>query len=76
MGKNLNLKAMYEHLRCGRTVNVNGCKIYRRRSRRGDRDYFFWERFGSSANKVTMQDLRWICKVIAKSTDYSYTLIS
>ena len=76
MCKTQNLKAMYEHLRCGRTINVNGCKIFRRRSRRGDRDYFFWEFFGSSANRVSMQELRWICKVIAESDDYEFEILN
>lgn len=73
--KTKNLKRMYNDLRLGAIIDCNGCQIYRDYSERDKREYFFWRHYGASANRVTLSDLRWIVKVIAKSKDYSYEIL-
>lgn len=72
--KTENLKRMYNDLRLGAIVDCNGCRIYRAEGSRGY-DLFFWRYYGSSANRVSLSNLRWILKVIAESVDYSYQIV-
>lgn len=72
--KTKNLRAMYDALRLGAIVDCNGCQIYRTKGSRGY-DLFFWRSFGSSANRVSLSELRFIVKKIAQSVDYSYKII-
>lgn len=80
MNKTENLKSMYEALKAGLEVNCNGCHIFRAESRHKSRNgrypqLFFWHYYGSSAIKVSMSNLRWLCSVIAESNDYSFTIV-
>lgn len=75
MTKTERLKQMYKDLAMGKTIRVNNCEIWRAKARNGRHDYFFWQCYGRAAEPVTMRDLRWICKVIADSKDYEYTII-
>lgn len=81
--KTKNLKQMYEDLRDGCTVKCNGCEIWRSepythygngkpQKRPG---YLHWYYYGSSANRVSISELRWILNVIAKSPDFAYEII-
>jgi hypothetical protein len=75
------LKNMYDDLKNGYTVYCNGCKIWmgesdRKSSNGRYRTWIFWENYGRSAERCTLQGLRFIVKVIAKSDDYSYTAVN
>lgn len=80
MNKTERLKAMYADLKLGYTIFCNGCKLWldeaAKISRNGRyKTYIYWEHFGRAAEECTLQDLRWILKVIAKSDDYEYTKV-
>lgn len=80
MTKTERLKAMYADLKLGYTVFCNGCKIWMdeswKRSRNGRyKTYIHWLNYGKSANPCTLQDLRFIVKIIAKSDDYEYSKV-
>lgn len=75
MNKTSNLKRMYNDLRNGQTVICNQCRIYIRYVHREKRNYIYWECFGRSAERMNLQSLRFICKVIAKSEDIPIVLL-
>lgn len=68
MAKMLKLKAIMQRLRDGEQLACIGrdgtCEMY----------YAFglihWHCFGSSANKATLRDLKWLMDVIFKCDDY------
>lgn len=65
---------MYLDLKNGAVVNCNGT-IIRISISRGVK-YIFWENFGRSAERLGLNNLRFICMRIAHSKDYSYTIIN
>lgn len=74
--KTQNLKAAYKDLKDGHVIDCNGCRVYIEYSEHGNREYIFWENFGRSAERLGIQNLRWIFRVIAKSPDYAYKLVA
>ena len=81
--KTKNLKQMYSDLKDGETVKCNGCTIWRSepythygsgkpQKRPG---YLHWQHYGRSANRVSLNDLRWILNVIAESPDFAYEIV-
>lgn len=75
MRKTEKLKAMYHDLKDGRTVFVNNVTIYIGYNRNFTRKYIYFEGVGRSAFKMGLQNLRELCRDIAKSADYEYTII-
>jgi hypothetical protein len=78
MTKTKRLKQMYSDLKNGFIVCCNGCKIWmdeaaERSSNGRYKTFIYWEHYGRAANECSLSDLRWICKTIAKSSDYEYT---
>lgn len=74
MTKTERLKAMYNDLKSGAVVNCNGCTIWIGVSKR--KYFLFWECHGRSAERLGLNNLRWICKNISLSRDYLYTIIN
>ena len=72
--KTENLKAAYKAIKNGHTICCNNAQIWIDYGRKGDRQYIFWYHYGSSAERLGIQNLRWIMKVIAKSDDYAFTI--
>lgn len=73
--KTENLKSMYKFLKLGYTVNCNGCTIFIDYDRNMKHKYIFYQKYGRSAKKLGINNLRFICRDIADSTDYSYDII-
>ena len=68
-GKCKNLACAKATLDLGDAIYVDGCEIW------NDGRYYCWEYYGSSANPRTLSDLRFIFSKIAKSDDYSFSVI-
>lgn len=68
-GKCKNLECAKATLDLGDAIYVNGCEIW------NDGRHYCWECYGSSANRRTLKDLRFIFSKIAKSEDYSFSVI-
>lgn len=69
-GKCKNLEHAKATLDLGDAIYVNGCcEIW------DDGRYYKWLCYGSSANRRTLQDLRFIFSKIANSEDFSFSVI-
>ena len=55
-----------------------GCKCWIRESTNPNckRKFIFWKYFGQSANRMSLNELRWIAKNIADCTTYEYEIVS
>lgn len=73
--KTKNLESMYKDLKRGNTVNCNGCTIFIDYDIKMKHKYIFYQKYGRSAKKLGINNLRLICRDIADSTDYSYDII-
>lgn len=73
--KTENLKNAYKAIKNGKIIDCNGCKIWIDWSEHGRHKYIFWLSYGSSAERLGLQNLRWIMKVIAGSEDYSFKVV-
>ncbi len=73
--KDQKLKAAYRAIRYGDTINCNGCTIWRARCEREHKDYIYWQHYGQSAKSVSMENLRWVFRVIAKSDTYDWEIV-
>lgn len=85
MTKTEKLKQAYTDLKNGKIVefinddlnNVNvKCWIGNSNYEKDKRKYIFWHCYGSSANRMTLKDLRWIAKIIGHCTTYDYRIAS
>ena len=72
--KTENLKAAYKAIREGKTIICNNVKIWIAESRHGNRKYIFWYGYGSSAERLGIDNLRWIMNKIAESDDYAFSI--
>lgn len=80
------LKAAYSELKKGKIIQFipdtgnkeSGCKCYISGSSNPNckRKYIFWNYFGSSANRMSLNELRWIVKEIGKCTSYEYKIVN
>lgn len=88
MSKTEKLKQAYEEMKQGKIIEFipdpgkaklkTGCRCWIAKSRQeGNRKkYIFWQYFGSSANRMSLSELRWIAKTIAECTTYNYKVVS
>ena len=55
-----------------------GCKCWIRENTNPNckRNFIFWKYFGQSANRMSLNELRWIAKNIADCTTYEYEIVS
>ena len=62
----------------GKRMLPHGCKCWIGESSNPNCKYklIFWEHFGSSANRMSLSDLRWIAKVIGHCTTYQYKTVN
>lgn len=68
-GKCKNLKRAKTLLDQGKTIYVNGCEIW------NNGQYYCWINYGSSACRRNLNELRFVFHTIAKSEDYSFSII-
>ena len=85
MTKTEKLKQAYKDMQSGKIIEFipdedkrklnSGCRCWIEQGR-NNRRYIFWNYFGQSANRMTLEDLRWIAKTIADCTTYNYKIVS
>lgn len=85
MTKTEKLKAAYNDLKNGKIIEfipddsktIFGCKCWIGKSSNPNckRKFIFWHHAGSSANAMSLKDLRWIAKVIGDCTSYDYKIV-
>lgn len=87
MTKTEKLKKAYEELKNGKIIEfipdkgkeklIHGCRCWINKSinPNSNRKYIFWQYFGQSANRMTLNDLRWIAKTIGDCTTYNYKIV-
>ena len=73
--KTENLKNAYKAIKQGKIIDCNGCRIWIAWSEHGGHEYIFWRSYGQSAERLGLQNLRWIMKQIAGSEDYSFKVV-
>lgn len=79
--KTENLKKAYEAIKSGKIIDCKGCRIwagpmyYRGGVPYGKRQALCYRHFGQSATAMSLTWLRWIMKIIAGSTDYTFTVV-
>lgn len=67
---------MYNHLRQGRKVKVNECTIFRTEDEHGRKVFSWSSTYGvTGVLKVSIENLRFICRFASTSKDYSYTIL-
>lgn len=84
MTKTDKLKNAYKDMKNGKIIEFlsdNGgynCKCWVANSNNSadKRKYIFWRGYGQSANRMSLNELRWIAKMIAKCTTYDYRIVS
>lgn len=86
MSKTEKLNSAYKDLQLGKIIEFipdedkriskTGCRCWVQESFNGKRKYICWNHFGSSANTMSIQSLRWIAKVIGKCTTYKYKIVN
>ena len=75
MSKTQNLKNAYGLIKAGEVIRCNGTDIWVDYSERDGRNYIYWYGYGSSAENLGINNLRWIMKVLCNSVDYSFTIV-
>lgn len=85
MTKTEKLKAAYNDLKSGKIIEfipdnsktTFGCKCWIGKSSNPNckRKFIFWHRAGSSANNMSLTDLRWIARKIGDCTSYNYKIV-
>lgn len=83
MTKTEKLQSAYNELQNGKIVEFTSEKgkyynvrCWINKSETNNRNYIFWRCFGQSANRMTLNDLRWIAKTIGKCFDYDYKIVT
>jgi len=80
MTKREKLLEAYKLLKRGHSLQYKGrdgmatcwiAKVNNRQAKDYGEAYIFWQHFGSSANKVSLKEFKWILDVIFKVEDYS-----
>lgn len=83
MTKTERLKMAYNDLKAGKIIEFQSdkgkyynCKCWISNSKNPNckKRFIFWKCFGQSANRMSINDLRWIAKTIAHCTTYEYTV--
>lgn len=90
MTKTERLQQAYADLKAGKIISFIsdedkrklqrgfGCKCWISKSSNPicKRKFIFWEHYGRSANRMSLNELRWIAKNIAHCTTYEYEIVS
>jgi hypothetical protein len=73
------LKDIYALIKAGNIVAISGENangyVYITHSDYHNRDYIGWQCFGSSANRLGLNNLRWIVNTIIKSRSLNYKVV-
>lgn len=79
MTKLQKLKNIYKLIREGHIVAVSGRQgngyVWIGESNFSNRKYIHWQNFGSSANRMGLNNLRWIINVIFESRSVNYAIV-
>ena len=71
--KENNLRRAFRDIKSGKIIKCKNCTIWYDYSKRNRRHYIYWQNYGSSADRPSLENLRWIFETVAKSDDYTYT---
>ena len=73
------LKDIYALIKAGNIVAISGKNangyVYITHSNYHNRDYIGWQCFGSSANRLGLNNLRWIVNTIIESKSLNYKVV-
>lgn len=84
MTKTEKLKSAYNDIKNGKIIEflpdegfyTCRCWIAKSNNPQDKRSYIFWRSAGQSANRMSLNELRWIAKTIAKYTTYNYRTVN
>lgn len=86
MTKTERLKRAYKDLKLGKIIEFipdegkqklkHGCKCWISEGKLNKRKYLSWNYFGSSANRMSLDNLRWIARNIGDCTTYEYKVVN
>lgn len=85
MTKTERLKSAYNDLKEGKIIEFQSdrgmhcnckCWIANSNNSKCKKRFIHWRCFGQSANRMSLNDLRWIAKNIAHCTTYEYTIVN
>lgn len=79
MTKIQKLKNIYDLIKAGNIVAVSGKHgngyLWISESNFSNRKYIHWQNFGSSANRMGLNNLRWIINTIFESKSINYMIV-
>lgn len=84
MSRTEKLKSAYNDMKNGKIIEFLSddgfykckCWIANSSNSNNKRKYIFWRNAGQSANRMSLNELRWIAKTIARCTTYDYRIAS
>lgn len=62
----------YNRIKNGEKIVCNGCVMWKYYDPCAGYWVIEWRNYGQSANRMNFENFKWICEVIAKSTDFLF----